>query len=195
MKIILHSDDINLSEYWESAFEEDVSCIDEFLDLQKITSSLIIINYSVFNNSQASSIQDFIANANAVLVLHRTPNIKIAKEVLKYGASGYGNALMKEHFLLSAVAAIRENLVWLHPELTSQLISQISPLENKDRASLLSELSVREKELANLLKDGATYKTVALKLGITPRTVKAHANNIYKKLQVKDRLSLALLLK
>ena len=132
---------------------------------------------------------------NKVLVLDRTPNIERGRRVLSLGAKGYGNALMKEHFLLSAFDAIIEGLVWLHPEFTSSLIEQIPQNNEKDISSFLRHLSEREKEVALLLKEGDTYKAIAEQLNITPRTVKAHANSIYTKLQVKDRLALALLLK
>ena len=129
------------------------------------------------------------------MILHRTPNIQTAREMLSYGAKAYGNALMKEHFIHSAIQTMKEGLVWLHPEFTSQLITQIPTSKDKDVTELLEVLSSREKEVAELLKDGATYKSVAQKLDITPRTVKAHAQSIYLKLHVKDRLALALLLK
>jgi DNA-binding NarL/FixJ family response regulator len=69
------------------------------------------------------------------------------------------------------------------------------PVSNTFDDAKLSELTSREKEVALLLKEGKTYKNIAQKLDITPRTVKAHAGHIYTKLNVKDRLALALLLK
>ena len=54
--------------------------------------------------------------------------------------------------------------------------------------------SINQK-LSLLLKDGSTYKEVSSKLDITSRTVKAHAQSIYTKLYVKNRLALALLLR
>jgi RNA polymerase sigma factor (sigma-70 family) len=102
---------------------------------------------------------------------------------------------MKPHFLLSAVDAIKENMVWLHPEFTSALIMQIPEKRVENISEIISVLSQREKEVVLFLKEGLTYNKIAENLGITPRTVKAHAHSIYTKLQVKDRLSLALLLK
>jgi len=86
-------------------------------------------------------------------------------------------------------------MVWLYPEFTSQLIMEIPTTKSTDNETLFEVLSEREKDVAILLKDGHSYKDIAQKLDITPRTVKAHAQQTYAKLHVKDRLSLALLLK
>ncbi len=195
MDIILHSDDINLLSYWERTLKESYTIFDELSQLTNIIGNIIIINYSAFNSNENEIISLLSKNENLVLVLHRTPDIKVARKVLALGAKGYGNALMQEHFILSAIETMKEGMIWLHPEFTSLLINQIAIQENRDVSFILDKLSEREKEVALLLKDGDTYKSVAQKLNITPRTVKAHAQSIYAKLHVKDRLALALLLK
>jgi len=195
MQIVLYSDDINLLSYWESVCNKQAISIDDMKDLLLIRNALIIINNSAFDEKQKETILKLKKNGNSILVLHRVPNIDSGRQLLAFGANGYGNALMKEHFLHSAIEAIEEGLIWLHPEFTSALIEQIPPKKVNDIALKIVTLSEREKEVVFLLKDGATYKRVAELLDITPRTVKAHASSIYKKLQVKDRLSLALLLK
>ncbi|NOR58397.1 MAG: DNA-binding response regulator [Sulfurimonas sp.] len=195
MKIVLHSDDINLITYWEKSCREEYVVYDDLDELKNSKGNVVIINYSAMNSNAKEVVGLLSENSNLVLVLHRTPNIETAREVLAYGATAYGNALMKEHFLYSAIEAMKEGLVWLHPEFTSELITQIPQRPQRDVSWVLTKLSSREQEVAELLKDGDTYKSVAEKLVITPRTVKAHAQSIYTKLHVKDRLALALLLK
>lgn len=194
MSIILYSDDINLLAHWEKIPFGEYKVVDDLNDLKAFKSSIMIINFSAFNNTHKELIPLLQKKGNSVLVLHRTPNIQTAKEVLSLGAKGYGNALMREHFIVSAVETLKDGMVWLHPEFTSQLIMQ-APAVKKDISEFLEQLSDREKEVTLLLKDAYTYKVIAQKLDITPRTVKAHAHSIYTKLGVKDRLALALLLK
>ena len=195
MQIILHSDDMNLLSHWEKACGSKCVVIDEFQDLLSIKNSMIIMNYSVLKEDVKESIQRLKKNSNSIFMLHRVPNLNIGKRLLSFGVNGYGNALMKAHFILSAIDAIQEGLIWLHPEFTSALIEELPVQKENDINSYISSLSEREKEVVYLLKDGATYKKIAEELEITPRTVKAHASSIYTKLQVKDRLALALLLK
>lgn len=192
MKIVLHSDDFLLLEHWEKALLNKCHVIDDLDKLLKVKDSLIIINYSACNSKCGNILQTLIVS-NKVLILHRTPDLQTAKSILTYGAKGYGNALMREHFIVSAVETIKENMIWLYPEFTTMLIEDI-PKRNNDMARL-NILTDREREVALLLKNGLTYKDIAQKLEITPRTIKAHAQHIYTKLTVKDRLGLALLLK
>ncbi|WP_324172431.1 response regulator transcription factor [Sulfurimonas sp.] len=195
MDIILYSDDINLLSYWENTLEEKYLVVDELQELTNSLGNIIIINYCAINKNEREMLSLFNKNENLVLVLHRTPDIQVARKILALGAKGYGNALMQEHFILSAIKTMKEGMIWLHPEFTSLLINQIPIQEERDVLFVLDKLSEREKEVALLLKDGDTYKSVAQKLDITPRTVKAHAQSIYTKLFIKDRLALALLLK
>jgi DNA-binding NarL/FixJ family response regulator len=194
MKIILHSDDINLLRHWQNAIKNDYIVLDTLEELLEIQSSLIVINFSACQPSCQELVGHLAAHANKVLILHRTPTLATAKTLLKSGAMGYGNALMREHFILSAIHTLKENMVWLYPEFTSELITQIpsSTTKNEDK---LSPLTAREKEVALYLRDGLSYKEIAQNLDITTRTVKAHAQNSYAKLGIKDRVGLALLIK
>jgi len=51
------------------------------------------------------------------------------------------------------------------------------------------------KDVALEIKEGKSNKEIAVALKITERTVKAHLSHIYEKLDVHDRLSLAMLLR
>lgn len=55
-----------------------------------------------------------------------------------------------------------------------------------------SPLSIREKEIVNLVAQGYKNKEMAEKLFISEQTVKNHLHNIFEKLGVSDRLELAL---
>jgi two-component system, NarL family, response regulator LiaR len=194
MQIVLHSDDILLLEHWGKPINEKYLIVDDLNQLLQVKNSLIIVNYSACNGKCEVILQTLILS-NKVLVLHRTPNISTAKQLLALGASGYGNAMMRDHFIISAIDTLKDNMIWLHPEFTTMLIMQIPPKGENINDDKLEMLSEREKQVAYYLKDGATYKDIAKKLDITARTVKAHAAHIYKKLSVKDRLGLALFLK
>ena len=195
MEVVIHSDDINLLSHWQKSLNNKCKIIDDLNELLNVTSSLIIVNFSACLPSCDDVLKTLISSDNKILVLHRTPELAVAKKLLRIGAMGYGNALMRGHFIVAAVNAIEDNMVWLYPEFTSQLIMDIPTTKESDDEAQLSKLTSREKEVALLLKEAYLYKEIAIKLDITPRTVKAHAHNVYAKLNVKDRLALALLLK
>jgi DNA-binding NarL/FixJ family response regulator len=66
---------------------------------------------------------------------------------------------------------------------------------SKEAKKLIEEkLSDKEKEVVFLILKGLSNDAIAEKMGISPRTVKAHITSLFEKLHVNDRLGLALLL-
>lgn len=60
----------------------------------------------------------------------------------------------------------------------------------RQREAALSTLSERELMVAKLIQEGKQNKEIAEALFISISTVKTHINNIYKKLDIRDRKSL-----
>lgn len=194
MKLVLHSDDINLLSYWQQSISDEYVIVDDFQELHQFQNAILLFNFSSCDSACEKVLEGFVVKGNRVLVLHRVPSFETAKKLLQAGAMGYGNALMKEHFLKAALNTIREGMVWLYPEFTLELIKNMGSSQ-QDNDDLLEKLTQREKEVALLLKEGHSYNHIAESLSITPRTVKAHAIKCYTKLDVHDRMGLALLFK
>jgi two-component system nitrate/nitrite response regulator NarL len=53
-------------------------------------------------------------------------------------------------------------------------------------------LSPRENQIACLIGNGRSNKEIAFRLNISRRTVKAHLSSIFQKLNISNRLQLAL---
>jgi DNA-binding NarL/FixJ family response regulator len=53
-------------------------------------------------------------------------------------------------------------------------------------------LTDREREILELLRRGQANKEIAVELGITVKTVKAHLTNLFQKIGVLDRTQAAL---
>ena len=49
-------------------------------------------------------------------------------------------------------------------------------------------LTIREKEVVLLLSIGLTYKKMAVKMEVSHETVKMHLKNIYRKLNVQNKI-------
>jgi len=132
--------------------------------------------------------------AQYVMIVSTTPTFEQARDVLAWGAKGYGNMMMHESYIMSAYQAIQEGNIWLSPEYITLLIQNL-PTVGKKESNPLDSLSNREAEVATLLAQGHSHKEIAEALEITVRTVKAHSTSIYSRLNIKDRLALALLLR
>ena len=59
----------------------------------------------------------------------------------------------------------------------------------------LEKLTKREREIALAVAEGKNNKLIADQYNITERTVKSHLTHIFKKLDIKDRVSLVVYIK
>jgi len=96
---------------------------------------------------------------------------------------------------------IEEGGVWISNAALPQLLQRLRSKSSAPPASLehsrseineLAELTHREREIARMVASGDSNKIIARKLNITDRTVKAHLTTVFQKLNVRDRLQLAL---
>jgi len=134
-------------------------------------------------------------NGVRLLVLSEKPNFVEAMPLLALGARGYGNIHMQAIHLSQALNTIKNDAVWLYPDMMSTLIAYGSKAVTSDQKEHLDKLSSREQEVALEIEKGKSNKEIANDLKITERTVKAHLSKVYEKLKVNDRLALALLLR
>jgi LuxR family transcriptional regulator, positive regulator of biofilm formation len=90
-----------------------------------------------------------------------------------------------------AVCAILDGELWYPRKVLEErlLVDPVPPLVYKEE---LSALTMREREILSLLASGLSNQQIAFKLCISPHTVKTHAYNIYKKINVTNRLHASL---
>lgn len=132
-----------------------------------------------------------------IVVLANVPDQRQAVDMLKQGAAGYCHAYMPAHVLHEVKAVVEHGGLWLGQELLQRLImvsTSMAGSQPQHIVELTSRLTDREKEVALEAAKGLSNKQIARDLQITERTVKAHLKHIFERLQVKDRLQLALLL-
>ena len=195
MKIHIYSEDVNLVLYWEKNITEyQTMTLYSMEDMLSLEGTFLLTDISSCGKDGENVIRGLLQKSNHVFLLDRTPNIQKAKKYLGLRVKGYANALMNGSLFDYAIKIINDGMIWLHPEFVSSLISEI-PHSSTTIKAILDVLTDREKEVAIMIADGLSYKQIGENLNITLRTVKAHSQNIFTKLNVKDRLALALYLK
>jgi DNA-binding NarL/FixJ family response regulator len=131
-----------------------------------------------------------------LIVLEKTPEILIGKNLILHGVKAYGNSRMLAIHFSQMLKTVQNNQVWSYPQLTAQLAKTKTDKLHQDAQGILqNRLTEKEQEVTLLILEGLTNDAIANKLAITERTVKAHISSIFSKLHVNDRLSLVLLLK
>jgi DNA-binding NarL/FixJ family response regulator len=129
------------------------------------------------------------APSTRILALSSRSSDETAVRALGAGASGVVGKRLKFSLLVNAIRAVAHGELWAENRITSRV------LETLIRASVggsKSDLTEREREVAEACSRGMRNKEIAKLLHITEKTVKGHLKNIFRKLQVDNRFLLGL---
>ena len=121
----------------------------------------------------------------SVIILTTYNEDELMFKGLQAGARGY---LLKDtgrEMLFNTIRAAARGETLLSPEIMERVLNQAG--EKNKTEGLDAEVTGRELEVLREVGAGKTSKQIALQLGITERTVKAHLINIYNKLGVDSR--------
>jgi DNA-binding NarL/FixJ family response regulator len=116
-----------------------------------------------------------------MLSMHAHPNL--VREARRAGAGAY---VLKSAADRDLVAACRSALRGEPFRAPAGLDVAADP----DEATVQPPLTPREREVVALVADARTTNQIALELGISPRTVERHRENILAKLGMRDRVEL-----
>ena len=171
-----------------SLIDYDLTNIENREELLTIKENLIIINTSVNLDKEEETIEILLENRNKILILDSAPKLINAQNWLLLGVHGYGNSMMNDIYLKSAIQTINNGLTWLIPDITMEILSKLNS-DSLNQKDILNQLSKAEQQVAILLKDGLSNTKISEELKLSINTVKSHIKNIYLKLEVKDRFS------
>ena len=199
MQTYIYTPEIKLNEYFNTTIEgvlvyNTIDSLKKQLDPKEQT----LLLFHNRENDKSFSLLGLLLKEFPklhILCLDDAPTFIQGSQFLKLGIKGYGNTFMDPENMLQAIKAITSGNVWLYPDFMNELIANITINEPKKEDPRIQELSPAQLEVAKLVAEGKSNKEVAKAKGITERTVKAHLSAIYEKLEISDRLSLALLFK
>jgi len=137
------------------------------------------------------------AQLETLLQQHQLPTLVLAEEVcsdsvralFQAGARGISLRSLNGRKLFEAVRSILQGEFW-RPELDRYHWMQAS--EKVSLQSGLEQLSAKERCVLMHLKDGLMNKQIARQMQVTENTIKGHVSNIYRKLNVDNRIRLAM---
>jgi DNA-binding NarL/FixJ family response regulator len=137
------------------------------------------------------------ASAPEIIVLTTFDADEFVLRALRAGASGF---LLKDTppvEILHAVRRVAHGEAMLSPAVTRRLIAHVAaPGANGGRQAAqtaLDQLSEREREVALLLGQGRSNAEIATALFMSVATVKAHVSRLLVKLELNNRVQVALL--
>lgn len=134
------------------------------------------------------------------IVVCREPSERQQMEWLESGVHGIvdeANSEITFEMLETILRSVCSGALWAPREVVSRLVAGLrqpassnKPLKAVPESA--DELTPRERELLGLVASGLTNKQVGEMLFISEKTVKGHLTNIYRKLDVRNRLQATL---
>ena len=142
-----------------------------------------------------------LSPSTKTILLTDAPDEKEAIRGLKAGLKGYCNISIDALLLGRAVDVVEKGEIWVERKVTPHLLAELTSLTERQQkdSSLkpniaLDSLTARERQIAELVGEGFCNKEIANQFQISDKTVKAHLTSIFRKLNISDRLRLALLM-
>ncbi|WP_052263313.1 response regulator [Geobacter pickeringii] len=121
-----------------------------------------------------------------VLVLSMHSNRRFVTEALAAGATGY---LLKDcafDELIGAIRCVAAGETYLSPKIAGHVVRGFLDQRTVAAAATHPTLSVREREVLQLIAEGKNVKEVAFLLEISTKTVETHRMQIMKKLDIRN---------
>jgi DNA-binding NarL/FixJ family response regulator len=133
----------------------------------------------------------------AVVVLTTYEDDRSVLDPLCAGARGYLTKDASREDIAVAIRAVARGQATFDPAVSARLLaglgSGVGQEDSPDRSEArpsdprLAELTGREREVLRLIGDGLTNPEIADHLYVSTSTVKTHINNMFAKLQLRDR--------
>ncbi len=203
--VVIFSNHLSLIKLWSHALVshfniQTVSSPESFN-----TADVVVIDSSIIdeNNNLAHLFAD---KSTRFLIVGEGWSESKQINALVHGAAGYCGESEPAKLLVQAINSVLKGDIWIQRHLVTKVIGTLVKIKSEplqpsntskaiESSARLDTLSARERDVANMIRTGESNKIIASSLGISERTVKAHLTSTFRKLNVCDRLHLALYIK
>ena len=118
--------------------------------------------------------------------MHSMPDY--AKRMIQLGAVGYVTKNSSKDEMIRAIIEVSNGKKYICEEVKNILAQK--ELEEEMSHADMNNLSRREIDIIQLIKEGLSSKEIAMQLDISLKTVEVHRYNILKKLKIKNTAAL-----
>jgi DNA-binding NarL/FixJ family response regulator len=196
-RIILADDHILLLEAFKALLQDEFDVVGTFGDGRALVDAapalspdviLLDVGMPIMNGLSAGQHLKKALPMVKLIYLTMNQDPDLAAEAFRLGASGY---LLKNSAASELVYSIREALLgrsYVTPLMTKGMVGSF--VQTLKRGKSPHKLTLRQKEVLQLLAEGRTMKEVAVVLNVTPRTVAFHKYTIMEQLQIKTSAEL-----
>lgn len=164
-------------------------------DVIENNADILVLDISMPQKDGIEVLQEFNENKNPckVIILSSYDELKIIKEVMKFGAKGYLTKKCAGKNIIEAIETVYQGQEYFSDAVREKIFKMFThnnPKLNKNIYIQNPLLSPREIEIVTLISLEYTGKEISEKLFISTNTVETHRKNIMRKLQTKNTISL-----
>lgn len=123
-----------------------------------------------------------------IIVLSASENPNDVRKALASGALGYVPKSASQHVLLSAIKLVMNGDLYVPPLVLGENRSANNDANSNNQVKQTPLLTPRQIEVLQLLCGGSTNKAIAEALHLSEKTVKTHITQIYRALNVANRM-------
>jgi len=170
-------------------------------EVVRIKPEVLLLDFDLLgvNASNGAASLRRLCSETKIIIMAGDISENVEWELVKAGVRGCCKNDMPQKFIKQAVMAVQQGELWIRRSLACRLIDELGKTTSKNKAyratlGLLNKLTQREYDIAVRVGNGENNKQIAQACGITERTVKAHLTEIFQKLEISDRVNLALVL-
>jgi len=127
-----------------------------------------------------------------ILVLSVMDTDTVIISMLKHGARGYILKDSKPAIFRQALDNIRDSGFYMNELVSNKMLNYVTNEEDKVKTQLMSQLTENEITFLQLSCTELTYKEIAEKMKVSPRTVDGYRDHLLKKLNVQSRVGLVI---
>lgn len=168
--------------------------------LKKVKVDILLVDMNLLGENGVNEIFELHAMQQnmQIIAFYEKYDEKDEISAILYGAKAYLPKNYDAHKLEKVLDVIQDGELWVDRKFISRLLSEIEDIAKQRHQEAvhieqgISGMTPREGEIARLVATGASNRSIAEKLAISERTVKAHLGVIFRKMGIKDRLQLAL---
>jgi DNA-binding NarL/FixJ family response regulator len=138
----------------------------------------------------ATLTQDLLAQHPEAKVLLIDTGIepeKLCATLLSYRIHGILSPDTELHLFKKALTAINEGQIWIDNGSVKALLNDAGNISQKGR---ISHITGREQEIIECVCQGLSNNEIGGRLALSPHTIKAHLNRIFRKLNITSRSKL-----
>lgn len=121
-----------------------------------------------------------------VVMLSASDDEECVRRAIDLGVAGYLLKTMPRDELIGAVRAAGDGTTVFDRSLSARLVA--APRSSREGTE--SQLTWRERETVDLVAEGLSNRAIALRMGVSVRTIEGHLNHAFGKLGVESRTEL-----